>query len=122
MFKINPNPTFKKTVEIPLKSGTASLTVVFKHLNRAKAAHWARNHFDAIKPLFQNMESASEEDKMNALIDLQTKTLMQVMEGWEGVDAQFGFDSLQTLLGEYQAAFDAIFLAFNQTTDAAEKN
>ncbi|MDF3837153.1 phage tail assembly chaperone [Cupriavidus basilensis] len=90
MFQINPDPTFVGTVKIPAAGGKEQeLRLVFKHKTR-----------DEAKEYFQRATDSDASD---------TKLLLEVIAGWEDVDAEFSEEALNRLIQNYQAAPRAIF-------------
>ena len=70
MFQINPNPTFSATVDIPAAGGrTEKLKLVFKHKTRDEALEYLRR------------SPAEGED--------DASVLLEIIAGWEDVDADF---------------------------------
>ncbi len=102
MFKIQPNPTFKTAVAIPVAGGKpASIEVEFKYLTR-----------DQVAEFFQSLEGRKDHE-----------ALAEVVVGWSGVDVPYSTDALATLLNNYLPAGRALFDAFIAgLAQAKEKN
>lgn len=96
MFKLQPKPTFKCQVSIPSPDGEGKLTVVFKHKGK--------------KDLQEFFKSLTEGDNLREDAD----ALMDLMDSWEGVDAEFSRDNLETLLDNYPGAAAAFMTAYSK--------
>jgi hypothetical protein len=95
MFKIAPNPTFTADVPIPVPGGsTAKLKLVFKHKTR-----------EEIREYFARVGGGTDTDAAESDADV----LLEILAGWEDVDADFSRDALNLLLENYPAAPRAIF-------------
>ncbi len=94
MFKLQPNPTFtsKVKISIPGEANPATVSVTFKHLDRPK-----------IKAYFKGLEGKTD-----------VEALGEIITAWEGIDAPYSQDSLQTLLDNYPAAGSELFGAFQR--------
>lgn len=90
MLKLQPNPTFKAKVGIPVPGEETRpiVTFVFKHMSKAD--------FDKFNP-------AGEKD---------VETLMRICAGWEGVDAEFSAETLGRLCDVYPGSAFAIAEAY----------
>lgn len=106
MFALNPNPTFKTEVTIPLPGGKdGKVKFVFKHKGRK-----------ALKEFF---DSLGEGDTARP----DHESLMELIADWDGVDAKFSEEALETLLDNYPGAARAIFEAYNRGLfEGREKN
>lgn len=106
MFALNPNPTFKFDVSIPMPGGkVGKITFVFKHKGRKDL----KAFFDSLS----NTEKVREDHE--ALLDL--------VESWEGVDEKFSPEALEKLLDNYPGAARVIFEAYSSAIfEAREKN
>lgn len=89
MLKIQPNPTFKAKVGIPVpgQAKDAQIEVEFKYMTREE---WQ----DFLKV---RGESMTDDDAAR-----------EVVVGWSGVDEAFSLDALSTLLKFYPMAATAI--------------
>lgn len=98
MFKLKVDPTFKAKVAIPAAGGDPKpITFIFKHRTKTALNEWINS------PGVKDLED----------VDF----LMEVVAGWEDVDAEFSKDSLHTLLENYMGASFAIRDAYlNQLT------
>jgi len=102
MFKLNPNPTFKAQVLIPVPGGAdGKITVLFKHKGRK-----------ALQEFF-----ASLTDEANTRTDVDA--LGELIADWEGVDAKYTAENLEQLLDAYPSAAMALFDAYRNTAMAA---
>ena len=96
MFALQPKPTFKVAVTIPTSSGEGTIKFEFKHMGRK-----------ALKGFFESLgEGENTREDSEALMDL--------IDGWEGVDQKFSAEALETLLDNYPGAARAIFEAYNR--------
>lgn len=102
MFKLNPKPTFTGTALIAVPGGPAEkLKLVFKHKTRDESAD------------FFSRAAKSE--------DPEAKTLLEIVAGWEDVDAEFSQENLAQLLQNYHNAVPAIFEAYTTELSTARK-
>lgn len=106
MFALQPKPTFKASVTIPIPGGDeAKLKFVFKHKGRK-----------ALKEFFNSLGEGD-----NAKSDQEA--LLELVEDWEGVDAKFSPENLDKLLDNYPGSSHAIFSAYNKgLLEGREKN
>jgi hypothetical protein len=87
-FKLNPNPTFKAKVEIPVPGDKRqSIEFEFKHQDK-----------DAFKEFISTVDKLGDVD-----------TILGIAVGWSGVDAEFNPDSVARLVKNYHAAAQAIY-------------
>ncbi|MFJ2989953.1 phage tail assembly chaperone [Collimonas sp. NPDC087041] len=87
-FKLNPNPTFKAKVDIPVPGDKKqSIEFEFKHKDK-----------DAFKEFIGTIEKLSDVD-----------TILAISVGWSGVDADFSPESVALLVKNYHAAAQAIY-------------
>lgn len=103
MFKINPNPTFKATVQIsvPGSDKPATITVDFKHLSKS-----------ALRDYFSGLDGKTDADALGAVIT-----------GWQGIDAEYSAESLAQLIDNYPASAGELFEAFRrELLEARRKN
>ncbi len=106
MFKLQPNPTFKVDVSIPVPGGKAGkVTILFKHKGKK-----------ALQEFFESLQSEGEQrTDVDALADL--------VAGWEGVDDKFSEENLGLLLDAYPGAAMALFDAYRtEVLEARAKN
>jgi hypothetical protein len=102
MFKLNPNPTFVGTASIAVPGGEAEkLRLVFKHKTR-----------DDAKAFFERAAKSDESE---------SKLLLEIIAGWEDVDAEFSEDALSQLLQNYHNAAQAIFEGYMAELTAARR-
>ena len=106
MFKLQPNPTFKKTVSIPVPGEEAvAVTFIFKHMGRK-----------AFKKFYESLTSTKSNRE-------DADVLLEIVEGWEGVDGDFNKENLDLLLDNYFGSAMAILEAYQAAlVEAREKN
>ena len=93
MLKIKHDPTFIAKVEIPIPGGSkAEVKIEFKHKTKAELDSFLN----------------SEEAKTRSDLD----TMMEVVKGWAGIDAEFSRESMDALLDQYHGAARAIISAY----------
>lgn len=95
MFKLEPNPTFKAKVAIPVPGspvGKSTLEIEFRH--KTKAA----------------LQAYLESTTTNARDDIDA--LAEIIVGWHDIDVDYNRDNLATLLQNYPAAAPAIVSAY----------
>lgn len=96
MFKLQPNPTFKKDVTIQSPNGDGVIEFEFKHKGRK-----------ALKAFFDSLgEGETARPDAEALLDL--------VAGWGGADGEFSPAALEQLLDDYPTAAKSIFEAYNE--------
>jgi len=102
MFKLDPNPTFTVSVDIPVPGGQPQpLTLVYRHKRKAEI----QRYLDS---------AAGRED---------ADFISEIVAGWQDVDAEFSADNLAKLLDAYPAAAAAILEAWVYALGRArEKN
>lgn len=87
---LNPNPTFKLKVEIPVAGGeVAEVEFTFKHLGVKQLGEW----------------SESNRDKLSA------EAITEIALGWD-LDDAFTVENVERLLDGYGGADVAIFKAY----------
>lgn len=100
MLKLQPNPTFRAKVGIPLPGGEkAEVVFTFKHMTR-----------DALERWLTGEDAAKRSD---------VESVMDVVSGWDGIDADFSRDSVDALLQQYHAAARSIIGAYVSELSAA---
>lgn len=105
MLKLQPAPTFKAKVIIPIPGQDTGVQVV------CEFRHMTRDAFEAF--------SASE--AVAARTDVES--LLALLVGWEGIDAAFGPDAVALLVQQYHGAAYAIVSAYAaELTKARSKN
>ena len=92
MLKIQANPTFNSRVEIPTPEGPVAIKMVFKHMDTD-----AYNEFIKREATLQR----SNED-----------AIMDIAEGWSGVDGEFTRENIATVCKQYHAAAGVIVETF----------
>jgi hypothetical protein len=91
MFKLQPKPTFRAKVPIPVPGGvSSSIELEFRHMARGE-----------LRRFLDNVQEREDLD-----------VLMEVVLGWSGVDAEFSRESMATLLENYPASAAAVLAAF----------
>lgn len=87
IFKINPEPTFRSVVSIPVPGADPmDLELEFRHKTK-----------DELKAFFTGFEGRDDID-----------CLMEVVAGWHNCEAQFNRETLSDLLQNYPRANTAI--------------
>ncbi len=92
--KLNPAPTFKAKVGIPVpgQDKPEEIVCIFKHMTR-----------DAFAAFGDPVEAKSRTD---------VESLMAIMAGWDGVDAEFSADAVAMVVQQYHGAAFAITSAY----------
>lgn len=89
MLKLKPNPTFTASVSIPVPGeDPAKVSLVFKHMSQPEFTAFMRG------------ESAATRSDLD--------TVMAIVVGWSGVEAEFSRDAMRDLLDNYHGAGRAI--------------
>lgn len=97
-FKLQPNPTFRAKVEIPVHGGKAvAVEFEFKHRTRDQVAEFFK-------------------DTQRSDVD----TILEVLAGWE-LDDQFCRDSVELLVQNYAGAAPAIVARYIEELIQARK-
>ncbi len=106
MFKLQPNPTFKVDVTIPVPGGKdGKLSIEFNHKGKK-----------ALKEFF---DSLTDENNQRSDAD----ALGELIMGWSGVDEKFSPENLEALLDAYPSAAMALFEAYRkEVLEARVKN
>ena len=107
MFKLQPKPTFKVEVLIPVPGGdSGKLTFEFKHKGRKD-----------LQAYYEGLSEGASSGRTDA------DALCELIAGWEGIDAEFSEDNLGTLLDNYPGAAAALFEAYRLgLTEGRRKN
>ena len=106
MFKLQPNPTFKTEVSIPVPGAKpGKINIEFKHMGKK-----------ALQAFFESLQSEGEQrSDVDALGDL--------VAGWSGVDEKFSTENLEVFLDAYPGAAMALFDAYRaEVLEARTKN
>ena len=91
VFKLNPAPTFRAVVDIPVPGGEPlGLECEFRHQTRAALKDWIGT--------FAGRDEAD--------------VLMDIVAGWHNADAGFSRDALDLLLQNYAQAGTAILARY----------
>ena len=106
MFKLQPNPTFKVDVTIPVPGGKdGKLSIEFKHKSKK-----------ALKEFFDSL--TSEENQRT-----DVEALSDLVAGWSGMDEKFSAENLELFLDNYPSAAMALFEAYRaEVLEARAKN
>jgi len=96
MLKLQPNPTFKAKVGIPVpgEEKPAEIVCVFAHMTR-----------DEFRDFAAPEASATRRD---------ADSLARILRGWEDVDVPFSADAVEQLCQQYHGAAFAISSVFVQ--------
>jgi len=96
MLKLQPNPTFRAEVGIPVPGQPEPVKIwcVFAHMDR-----------DEFRAFAAPEASASRSD---------AQSLQRILRGWEGVDAPFSEEAVAKLCQQYHGAAFAISSVFVQ--------
>ena len=102
MLKLKPNPTFKAKVVIPTPEGEVKVDFTFKHKTRDE---------------LQDFLFGEHPDRTD------TDAVLEIAEGWSGVDGAFGREALDEMFANYHGAARAIVKAYaEQLTQARAGN
>lgn len=112
MLKLHPNPTFTWPVKFKSPEGEQTLTVVFRHMPKEQYdawwdAAWKRHiaYQDALRAWAEACATAKAEGKSEPAKPQPEMAgvdeLMEIVAGWEDVDAPFSREALSTLLANY---------------------
>ena len=106
MFALQPKPTFVKEVVLTVPGGgEGKFKGVFKHKGKTE--------------LQEFFASISDPEKPRPDIE----TVLDILEGWEGVDQKFSKENVEILLENYVGAHIAILNAYSTGYfEAKEKN
>jgi hypothetical protein len=104
MFKLQPNPTFKMEVKIPVHGADPQpITIVVNHMS------------------MPDFEAHMKSEKTKAMTDLQF--IGEIVKDWEGVDVAYSRDALAMLLDNYASAGRRIIERYvEEVTQAGIKN
>jgi len=98
-FKVNPEPTFRALVVIPVPGGKPmSLDVEFRHKKR-----------DELKEWFESFTNRPE-----------AECLMEIITGWHNCDLKFDQDALDLVLQNYTRAASAIMSKYTEEVTGAK--
>jgi len=92
VFKLEPNPTFRCKIHIPVPGTAKGVPIEFEFRHKAKTT----------------LQAYIEEAKTGEEVAL----LEEVIVGWSGVDAEYSRDSLALLLNNFPAAGAAILAGY----------
>lgn len=107
MFVLTPKPTFKADVTIPVAGGKGGkITFIFKHKGKKD-----------LRTFFEDL--GKEENAGRSDVD----ALLELVEGWEGVDQPFSEDNFELLLDAYPGAVMALLETYRkELTEGRAKN
>lgn len=101
MFKLVPNPTFVGVVKVPVPGAKpADLKLIFKHKKRDEVANF-----------FKRAASSDAKDEI----------MLEIVDGWQEVDAEFSPEALRELLQNYHGAIQSIFDTYLSELSQARK-
>lgn len=99
MFKLNPSPTFKAKVAVPVPGGKPQeIEFEFRHRTVTEFDEWAKS------------QKGETPDYM---------FVMDMAVGWSGVDAPFSEESAKTLCENYHGVAVAVWDAYRRELMAA---
>ncbi len=103
-FKLNPEPTFRASVPIPVPGGgSMALDLEFRHKTRAALHAW----YDSFE--------GRDGDAARA----EAECLHEVVAGWHNCEAIYSLEALTTLLENYPQAGGAILAAYTRELTGA---
>jgi len=109
MFKVNPDPTFKDdvSVTIPGKKEPGVLSLVFKYKGTKEYEEYLKwaGLGEEVKKKGKTKEKEPEEKDQKPSKVSPVDALMELVEGWVDVDAEFNKESVETLLDKHPLAF-----------------
>lgn len=98
MFALQPKPTFKYDVVIPIVGGLeGKIKFEFRHKGR--------NDLKAFFDSFTESEGKPAREDIDAIDE--------IVAGWEGVDEKYSREALATLIDNYPRAASAILTAYS---------
>ena len=100
MFQLQPKPTFKASVTIPVPGGAeGKITFSFKHKGKKD-----------LQAYFSSL--ANTEEGGEAKTDIEA--LLELVEGWDGVSEKFSPENLEKLLDSYPGAALALYETYRK--------
>lgn len=104
MLKINPDPKFKKDVEItvPGQDEPGTIPLTFKYMGRKEYAEWCEN----------TREVKDEDGKVIQKGKTVAESFPEFVLGW-GLKEKFSQENIDTFLNNYPAAYGEIFAAYS---------
>jgi hypothetical protein len=92
MFKLTPDPKFKAKVllTVPGKEKRVEISVTFNHKPKSQ-----------LQSYYESLKDRKDDD-----------SLLEIIAGWDGVDAEFSAEALQQLLANYPASAGELFEAY----------
>ena len=109
MFTIDPKPTFRATVPVPVpgQDAPASLVLVFRHLGKKALRAW-----------IDGAKDKKDADFLGAVV-----VDWDAVQDAQGQDVAFNAAAFEQLLDSYATAGDAIFNAYlRELTEGRAKN
>lgn len=93
MFTLQPKPTFKASVTIPVPGGSdGKINFIFKHKGKKE-----------LQAYFNSLGATEGEAKTDV------EALLELVEGWEGVSEKFSAENLELLLDAYPGSALAMY-------------
>lgn len=120
-FSLNPNPTFKATVHIPIPGDgdqTQPLEFTFKHKNRTEFAKFMQA-LDDVKFVDKEVTSIDTDAKVQEGLDIDVGFVMEIAEGWALSD-EFTKENVTLLLQNYFGASNVIVSTYVDSLLAAK--
>lgn len=108
-FKLQPNPVFDASIAIPVPGGGEDkIKFKFKRLGKK-----------ALRELFKTLEDSGT----NGVEIDDAEFLLNIVEGWTGVDEEFNAENLAILCDNYPGAVSAVIQNYSSKMfGAIEKN
>lgn len=105
MLKLNPDPQFKADVEITVPGAVemGSISLTFKYRNRKELSALWGSPEDGEKPKKDDLTKKKD-------IDL----FMEMVAGWDGIDAEFNKKNAEIFLNNYPAAANEIAIEYSK--------
>ncbi len=98
MFVLQPKPTFKAAVSIPVPGGSdGKITFIFKHKGKKD-----------LQAYFNSLSATEGEAKTDI------EALLELVDGWEGVSEKFSAENLELLLDAYPGAALALYETYRK--------
>jgi hypothetical protein len=112
VLKLDPNPTFKWEVTVKTPEGEETITLIYRHMTVedhdawwAAAAQRSRDYGETLRKHMVAVEQAAKDGKELPAMPKPEKSgfdeIMEVVAGWEGVEAEFSPDAMAKVLSNY---------------------